>query len=146
MRRIPLRAVGLPLAAAVAFALAACGGQVSDEYEREEKPYALESVEGTELQRITLVESAVERLGIETAPVETKGSSLVVPYDAVYIDSHGDFWVYTNPEPQTYVRAAIEIERETSEAAVLNEGPPAGTPVVTVGVPELYGTETEFGE
>lgn len=123
-----------------------CGATVEDEYVIEEQPYTLEPVEGEEdLLRVILLESAVERLGIETAPVEASGSKLVVPYDAVFIDAHGDFWVYTNPEPLEFVRAPITIDRETSAQAFLTKGPPAGTEVVTVGVPELYGTETEFG-
>jgi hypothetical protein len=129
----------------VALVLAACGGAVSDEYEREE-PYTIEAVGGdTDLAQVTLTESAVERLGIETARVEAEGSRLVVPYDAVFLDAHGEFWVYTNPEPLVFVRAPIVIVAETSDRAFLSEGPLAGTPVVTVGVPELYGSETEFG-
>lgn len=123
--------------------LAACGGAVSDEYVREE-PYSVESVEG-EMPRITLTESAVERLGIETATVESRGGELVVPYDAVFLDAHGDFWVYANPEPLVFVREPIDIVRETSDRAFLADGPPVGTDVVIVGVPELYGSETGFG-
>jgi hypothetical protein len=125
--------------------LSACGGAVSDEYELEQQPYQLEAVDGQDVLRVTLTESAAQRLGIETSPVEASGSGVSVPYDAVFLDAHGDFWVYTNPEPLVFVRAPIEIERETSSSAVLSEGPPAGTQVVTVGVPELYGSETEFG-
>jgi hypothetical protein len=126
--------------------LSGCAGTVDDEYVIEEQPYTLEPVEGEEdLLRVILLESAAERLGIETVPVEANGSKLVVPYDAVFIDAHGDFWVYTNPEPLEFVRASIEIVRETSARAFLATGPAAGTEVVTVGVPELYGTETEFG-
>jgi hypothetical protein len=139
-RRWLRRAVG-PLAVVT---LAACGGAVSDEYVREE-PYSVESVEGDELPRITLTESAVERLGIETAAVESRGDELVVPYDAVFLDAHGDFWVYANPESLVFVREPIVIVRETSDRAFLAEGPPPGTDVVTVGVPELYGSETGFG-
>jgi hypothetical protein len=131
--------------AAVVPILSACGGSISDEYEIEQQPYTLEPVDGQDVLRVVLIESAVERLGIETSPVEETGSGLRVPYDAVFLDAHGDFWVYTNPEPLTFVRAPIEIARETSTHAVLAEGPPAGTEVVTVGVPELYGSETEFG-
>ena len=125
--------------------LASCGGTIEDEYVIEEQPYTLEEVEGQEVLKVTLTESAVERLGIETVPVRENGSKLVVPYDAVYLDSHGKFWVYTNPEPQVFIRAPIHIVRETSTEAILTEGPAAGTQVVTVGVPELYGTEIEFG-
>ena len=128
-----------------ALALSACGGAVSDEYVIEEQPYSLEPIEGEDVLRVTLTESAVERIGIETVPVKHRGSRLVVPYDAVYIDAHGGFWVYTNPEPLVFIRAPIDIVHETSSQAFLADGPPAGTRVVTVGAPELYGTETEFG-
>jgi hypothetical protein len=135
---------GVALVAATVLILTACGGSVSDEYEIQDKPYTLEPVEGQEVLRVILEEAAVERLGIETVPVEQRGSRLVVPYDAVYLDAHGDFWVYTNPEPFEFVRAPIEIVRESSTEAFLSEGPPTGTQVVTVGAPELYGAETEF--
>jgi len=135
---------GVALASATVLIMTACGGSVSDEYVIEDKPYTLESVEGQDVLRVILEQSAVERLGIETVPVEQRGSRLVVPYDSVYLDAHGDFWVYTNPEPFEFVRAPIDIVRESSTEAFLSEGPPAGTQVVTVGVPELYGSETEF--
>lgn len=139
------RFAALALVAAI-LALPACGEAVSDEYVIKEQPYRLEPIEGTDVVRVILQGSAAERLGIETVPVEERGSELAVPYDAVYLDAHGDFWVYTNPEPLEFVRAHIEIARETSDTAFLSTGPPAGTQVVTVGIPELYGTETKFGE
>jgi hypothetical protein len=131
--------------ACVVVLLTGCGGTISDEYVIEHQPYALEPIEGEEVLRVTLTQAAVEHAGIETDPVERRGSRLMVPYDAVYLDAHGEFWVYTNPEPLVFVRAPIEIARETSTQAFLSDGPPAGTQVVTVGVPELYGSETEFG-
>ena len=134
------------LACVAVLILTGCGGTISDEYVIEHQPYSLEPIEGEDVLRVTLTEAAVEHAGIETAPVEKRGSTLVVPYDAVYLDAHGEFWVYTNPEPLVYVRALIEIERETSSKAFLSAGPPPGTQVVTVGVPELYGSETEFAE
>lgn len=138
--------LGCAVTSVAILALTACGGTVSDEYVIEHQPYALESIEGEEVVQVTLTEAAAEHAGIETAPVEKRGSMLVVPNDAVYIDSHGGFWVYTNPEPLVFVRAPIEIARETSANAFLKSGPPSGTQVVTVGVPELYGSETEFAE
>ncbi|HEX7246852.1 MAG TPA: hypothetical protein VF351_01995 [Actinomycetota bacterium] len=141
-RRSLARLAVVPLAALL---LASCGGTIEDEYVIEEQPYTLEEIENSEVVKVTLIDSAVERLGIETAPVEVRGSRLVVPYDAVYLDAHGQFWVYTNPEPRVYIREPIHIVRETSTEAILRKGPVAGTQVVTVGVPELYGTEIEFG-
>jgi hypothetical protein len=137
--------LGFAVISILILALSACGGTVSDEYVIEHQPYSLEPIEGEEVLRVTLTEAAAEHVGIETARVEKRGSMLVVPYDAVYIDPYGGFWVYTNPEPLVFVRAPIEIARETSTKAFLADGPPRGTQVVTVGVPELYGSETDFG-
>jgi hypothetical protein len=128
-----------------ALVLGGCGGAVSDEYVIETQPYKLEPVEGQEVLRVILTESAAKHLGIETVAVRRVGPELVVPYEAVFIDAHGGFWVYTNPEPFEFVRAPIDIVRESSTQAFLAEGPPEGTQIVTVGVPELYGSENEFG-
>ncbi len=89
--------------------------------------------------------SAAERLDIQTVPVASSGKGLVVPSDALYITAEGKFWVYTNPEPLVYVRHEVIIDRERGGQAFLTEGPTAGTEVVTIGVPELYGTETGNG-
>jgi hypothetical protein len=136
--------LGIAVVPLTALLLTACGGAVDDEYVIEEQPYTLEPIEGEEVLRVILTASAAEHIGIETVRVEKRGSRLVVPYGAVYIDAHGGFWVYTNPEPLVFVRAPIDIVHETSSQAFLADGPPAGTQVVTVGVPELYGSETEF--
>jgi hypothetical protein len=135
----------LALAALTALVLTACGESVSDEYERESEPYSVEEVAEGEIPRVTLVPSAVQRLGIETVPVGSVGQTLVVPAEAVYLNADGTFWVYTNPETNVYVREVVELIRETSEFAFLSAGPAPGTEVVTVGVPELYGAETGFG-
>jgi hypothetical protein len=81
--------------------------------------------------------------------VPLKGSGqirLTVPYGAVLYDASGATWVYTNPEGRAYVRAAVKVDYVDGEVAVLEEGPAAGTKVVTVGVSELYGAEVGVGE
>lgn len=97
----------------------------------------------------------VEGAGRELAPglrvrVETPlaGSGTlrsVVPFSAVVYGAHGESWVYTSPEPLTYVRHPIGIDYIQNDLAVLSDGPPVGTEVVTVGVAELYGAEFEVG-
>lgn len=141
MKRGLLR-IGVALT--VAASLGACGEAVSDKYEIEQQPYRTVPVPGQDVSRVILTEAAVRHVGIETAAVEQRGRFLVVPYDAVFIDAHGAMWVYTNPKPREFVRASIDIVRETSTEAFLDQGPKAGTRVVTVGVPELYGSETDF--
>jgi hypothetical protein len=126
--------------------LSGCGEAPSDEHVIDE-PLILEDVtlDGTERTRITLQASAAERLGIETAPVARTGNVTVVPASAVFVDPEGTFWVYTNPEPLVFIRHEITVARETADRTFLSAGPPVGTDVVTVGVPELYGAELEIG-
>jgi hypothetical protein len=86
-----------------------------------------------------------QRVRVET-PLSGSGTLRnVVPYSAVIYGAHGESWVYTSPEPLTYVRHPISIDYVEDQLAVLSDGPPAGTEVVTVGVAELFGAEFEVG-
>ena len=115
------------------------------------EPAQVEHVEGSELSRVTLTEKAIERLGIQTAPVReshvsrSESPRKVVPYASVLYDAHGKTWVYKSPEPRLFVRHSIDVDYIEGDLAILSDGPPAGTDVVTVGVAELYGTEFEIG-
>lgn len=132
-----------------AFALAACGQASTDTSERIE-PASLEAIEGTDLNRITLTERAAERLGIETAVAQAEtidgNQRLVVPYSAVIYDINGNTWVYISSEPLTYFRHAITVDYIDDDQAILTEGPEEGSEVVTIGVAELYGTDTGVGK
>jgi len=68
-----------------------------------------------------------------------------VPYSALIYDRHGQTWVYTSPNPRTFVRHKVEVDYIQGDVAVLKDGPPTGTVVATVGVAELYGTEFKMG-
>ena len=65
-----------------------------------------------------------------------------VPYAAVVYDIEGNTWIYTNPEPLTFVRQPIVIDHIYGDTAFLAESLPGDLSVVTVGVIEIYGTET----
>ena len=143
MTRRLLAIVVVPLAAVV---LAACGGSVSDEYVIEEQPYTLEPVEGQDVLRVILEESAVERLGIETASVEERGAKLGRCRSTRCSSTPTEISGCTrirSPSCSSGLRS--RSTHETVTEATLSDGPPAGTEVVTVGIPELYGTETGFG-
>jgi hypothetical protein len=71
---------------------------------------------------------------------------LVVSAAAVIYDVNGLTWIYTNPEPLTYLRVQIVVDYFLDDIAVLLEGPPVGTKVVTVGVAELHGIDTGVGK
>ena len=78
--------------------------------------------------------------------VDPQTQKLTVPYGAILYDSSGKAWVYTNPEPLVYVRQSITVQRINGDVAVLTDGPPAGTVVVTTGAEELLGTEFDTAE
>ena len=97
---------------------------------------------GFGISRITLQPKAARRLDIQTDEInEDSMGKKITPFASIIYDLDGDAWVYTVPAPLTYVRQQVEVEYIRQDYAYLSEGPPAGTKVVTVGVPELYGTE-----
>ncbi|HEY3573880.1 MAG TPA: hypothetical protein VGK98_08670 [Arthrobacter sp.] len=97
---------------------------------------------GADLNKLTLTDKAVERLGVTTVKVtKGEGSPLQVPYGALVYDANGKTWVYTNPEPRTYIRAAVTVDKIADNKVQLRSGPPAGTDVVTIGAAELFGAE-----
>ncbi len=130
-------------------ALSATGcAQAPEAAPSEGEPAEIAEVPGADLHRLTLTEHAVERVGIATAviAVDPQTRKLTVPYGAILYDSSGKAWVYTNPEPRVYVRQSITVQRINGDVAVLTDGPPAGTVVVTTGAEELLGTEFDTAE
>ena len=117
--------------------LAACGPKTTATTEKI-NPSTLEEIEGSELKRVILTEKAAQRIDVQTAPV----SGDVVPYAAVIYDTEGNTWVYTNPEPLTFVRASIVIDHIVGDQVFLSQALESDAPVVTVGVAEIYGAET----
>lgn len=101
-------------------------------------PVKLEPIDGTDFKRVILTEKAAQRLDIKTAEV----SGTTIPYAAVIYDTEGNTWIYTSPEPLTFVRAPIAIDHIDGDQAILSEGLDSATSVVTLGVSELYGAET----
>ena len=141
-RRSPLALAGL-VSMAAAIALGSCT-EVETESATGYEPAALEPVKGSEdLQRVTFTEEGAKRVGLETGEVSRNGKRLVAPYAALLYDPEGKTYVYTNPKPLEYLRAAVEVDRIEGDRVLLTDGPPAGTKVVTVGVTEVYGTELE---
>jgi hypothetical protein len=129
--------------------LSACS-QTSAEATGGEEPATVEQVEGSEdVSRLTLTPKAVERLGIQTAPVreETVAGKRrkVVPYSAVLYLADGKTSVYVTSAANVYVREPITVDHIEGDRAILSAGPAAGTMVVSVGTAELYGTETGVG-
>lgn len=130
-------------------AVVVLSGCKSDKVSAVHHPAKLEE-SGTEgIMKVVLEEKAVERIGLQIAQVREESyggvSRLVVPYGAIMYDTKGDTWTFTNPAPLTYVRAKIVVETIDGDRAILSQGPPAGTTIVTVGATELMGAEHKYG-
>lgn len=138
--------------AAAPLVLGACAGGATAQAPAApaaQPPVVSEAIDGSALKRITLSPQAAQRLGLETMPVveEQIGTETrpVVPYAAVVYDAQGETWAYEGVEDLTFVRHPIAVDHIDGDRAVLTEGPEAGSPVVTVGVAELWGVETGVG-
>jgi hypothetical protein len=142
---VALAVAGLPLS----------GCQEKSAYTKVE-PAHVEHKEGEEISKLTLTEKAMERLDVQTTPVlegaangpdgsEGAPARVVVPYSAIQYVAKGDAFVYTSPQPRTFIRVPVDVESIEGGQAVLKSGPPPGTQVVSVGVAELFGTEFGVG-
>lgn len=147
-RRLRAARTGLVLIA-VGVSLSACsqaGGTSAGGYEAasyDGPPAKLESIEGREAQRVKFTAFGAKQTGLKTAEIRGSGEQKVMPYSAVLYDAEGNAFTYTSPEPLTFVRKDIKVDHVDGNRAVLSEGPPAGTEVVTVGAQEVHGTEFE---
>jgi hypothetical protein len=144
-RQLRAACAGLVLIAGV-ISLSACG-EASTGYDYEtashHEPAKLEPIKGTDVHRVIFDAEGAKRVGLQTAPIRQNGQQTEIPYDAVIYNSDGKTYTYTAPEPLTYVRQEIDIDHVVGDSAMLSDGPPAGTEVVTVGAAEVYGTEFE---
>ena len=117
-----------------------------------EKPYKLEKQEGTSITRLRIEQRVFDRIRIKTSTVRDverfggETARKVVDYSALVYDPKGDTIVYTNPSPLVFVRQSVKVDSIDGDLAVLTDGPPAGTAVVTVGTAELLGMETGVGK
>ncbi len=133
-----------------ALLVSACGGTAARPPAAKSAPSRVEPIEGSDRSRVILTDEAAVRLDIQTQLTRTANvdgeQRTLIPYSAVIYGVEGEAWVYTNPEPLTFVRASIDVDTIDGDMAVVSAGPPIGTEVVTVGGAELYGAEFEFQE
>jgi hypothetical protein len=126
--------------------LAGCGAATAND---DPPPATLRSVPGSDAKQVRLTERALERLGIATTAVREQkitldgrsGTHEVIPYSAVIYDNDGSTWTFVRIGVRTYLREPITIASIEGSVAVLTQGPAPGAAVVTVGAPELLGTE-----
>jgi len=137
------------VAAAAALFLTGCS--VASAHE-DPPPAVVQSIPGSAVKQLRLTEQAIHRLGITTAAVRTgqatidgrRGTYKLIPYSAVVYDNDGSTWAFVSTAPRTFVRQRITIGAIQGNTAVLAAGPSPSAAVVTVGAPELLGTEYDI--
>ena len=88
-----------------------------------------------------------EKVGV-TISLGTRQQALVVPHASVLTDEHGGSWVYVSSgsgDSGVYQRHRVAVAYVSGQEAVLSEGPPVNSRVVTTGAAELFGTEFSAG-
>lgn len=139
------------LATSLAGALPACSRADEPASAGHAEAARIEVVDGAR-SRVTLTPRAVERLGLQTAAVRASTAAgrsgrvrLSVPYAAVVFTADGRPWTYTAHPGHSFLRERLAVDSVHGDLALLTEGPPVGSRVVTAGAAELFGTEFDVG-
>ena len=86
-----------------------------------------------------------QRVGVRLSR-RGEADSLVVPRAALLHDALGGTWVYEARPDHVYVRRRVQVTDQVDALAILEQGPPPGTRVVTDGAAEIFGTEFGVGK
>lgn len=105
---------------------------------------------GQALHRVRLTAKRAAELGIKTAPVREEKISgklrKVVPATAVIHDQYGNTWTFKSPDILVFVKERISVDNIDGDLAILADGPPVGTAVVTAGAAALLSDQFDRNE
>lgn len=107
-------------------------------------PAKVEEIKGSEVKRVTFTADGAEQVGLQTVRATQRAGQAVVPYTALIYSPDGGTWVYTTPQPLTFVRKPVVVDRIDGDQVLLSGGLSPGAPVVTVGAAEVYGAELDI--
>ena len=116
-----------------------------------EHPATVEHIEGQAINRVTMTEKAIARIDLKTDEVReqkvsrSKDVRRVVPHSSLIYDPQGQTWIYTSPQPRTFIKTKVGVEYVEGDMAVLTDGPPVGTVVVSQAAAEVYGADSGVG-
>lgn len=82
-----------------------------------------------------------ERVSVTLPLSGARRRALVIPLSAVLYDVSGDTWVYVRSDSLVFTRTRVEVADVIGNRALVSRGLKRGTPVVTAGAVELFGTE-----
>jgi hypothetical protein len=143
-RRVAAIAARLGAVLATVVASAGCSRQTAEG--QPQPPAVLDPVPGVTMPVVKLSEPAYRAVRIKSVPTQAAPGGVVIPTTAVIYSPDGAAWTYVVLAPRSFTRQSIVIDRITGTDAFLSSGPAVGTPVVTIGAPELLGTEYGVGE
>jgi hypothetical protein len=127
----------------IALSVAGCT-HAEDETGPKYAPATLGPADAAGVKTVTFTDDAAQRVQLQTSPVVADGRGVAVDYAALIYDKKGQSWVYTVPQPLTYVRTKVTVDRIEGNRVTLAEGPPPGAQVVTTGAAEVYGAELDI--
>jgi hypothetical protein len=104
-------------------------------------PATVTTADPSSAPTVKFTEEAASRVDLTMSTVAGREGALVVEYAALIYDKQGKTWVYTAPEPLTFLRAEVVVTEIDGNHVMLSDGPPPGTKVVTQGVTQVYGAE-----
>lgn len=136
----------LTIAGSAALLAMTCSSVLAEAAMKGGGPARVEATSDAKIKKITLTTKASERLGvlIDEVRVDPSGRR-IVPYTSILYDLSGKTWVYISVDPLTFFRGPVEIETIKGENVYLSDGPPPGTKVLAIGVPQVFGAEAGVG-
>jgi hypothetical protein len=135
-RRIVGAAVAL-----LALTVTACSEVEEPSGDDDYAPATVTTADPSSAPTVKFTEEAARRVDLTMSTVAGRKGALVVEYAALIYDKQGKTWVYTAPEPLTFLRTKVAVAEIDGNRVMLSDGPPPGTKVVTQGVTEVYGAE-----
>jgi hypothetical protein len=133
------RAIGASVAL-IALTVTACS-EVEEPSGDDYAPATVTTADPSSAPTVKFTDEAARRVDLMMSTVTGRKGALVVDYAALIYDKQGKTWVYTAPEPLTFVREKVVVAEIDGNQVRLSDGPPPGTKVVTQGVTEVYGAE-----
>ena len=133
------RAVGAAVAL-LALTVSACS-EVEEPSGDDYAPATVTTADPSSAPLVKFTDEAARRVDLTMSTVEGREGALVLEYAALIYDKQGKTWVYTAPEPLTFLRAKVVVAEIDGNQVTLSDGPPPGTKVVTQGVTQVYGAE-----
>jgi hypothetical protein len=134
------RAMGAAVAV-LALTVSACSEVEEPSGDDDYAPATVTTADPSSAPTVKFTEEAARRVDLTMSTVEGRVGALTIDYAALIYDKQGKTWVYTVPEPLTFMRTKGVVATAEGNRVTLSEGPPPGTRIVTQGVTQVYGTE-----